>query len=308
MADRYSFQSPFSRGAGANPWFMVGSVAVTTSVFVTGLAFLGLMLLVIEGGIGPVGGAMRLNENALLQGQVWRFATYIVPAAAGPFFALIGMAFFYFIGSAFEGQIGRRAYTALLVTLTIVPAVIGVLLRIITGETTGVLESSSLGSMFFGMACGYAAANMQAKSFFGIPFWGLLAFFFVVQVLGLLISRSLVGLVMLFVTVGIALIVVRSLGFSNVEQIPTVPLPGFFSDSPTGTSVAAPSRPRAKKKKTKKSSSSHLRSVPDVPTASEAEIDALLDQVSDLGFDSLTKQQKQTLERHSKEMRKRRDS
>ncbi len=43
------------------------------------------------------------------------------------------------------------------------------------------------------------------------------------------------------------------------------------------------------------------------PPASEAEIDALLDQVNELGLDSLTRQQKATLERHAREMRRRRD-
>ena len=52
-----------------------------------------------------------------------------------------------------------------------------------------------------------------------------------------------------------------------------------------------------------------LRSVPTGPaaSASDAEIDALLEQVSEEGVGSLTKQQKQILERHSKELRKRRD-
>lgn len=300
MADRYSFQSPFSRGASSNPWFMAGPVAVTTTAFVVGLSLLGLFLFVAEGGIGTLGGALLLDERALNRGQLWRLATHIIPLP-GIFGGVLSMIFFYMIGSQFEGQLGRRAYTSLIVVLTIVPALFGAITALATNQ---VVIAAGLGMMFFGMAAAFAAANVQAKSFFGIPFWGLIAFFFVLQVLSMLSQRDVVGLVMLFTTCAIGLIVTRSLGFSNVEWIPSVRLPSFFTEGPQPR-PASTGRTKTKSKK-KRKSAGHLQAVP-TATASEAEIDALLDQVSDLGIDSLTKQQKQTLERHSKEMRKRRD-
>jgi len=45
-----------------------------------------------------------------------------------------------------------------------------------------------------------------------------------------------------------------------------------------------------------------------MPVASDAEIDALLDQVNEQGMNSLTKEQKATLKRHSEEMRRRREN
>ncbi len=278
---------------------MAGPIAVTTTTFVVGMSVLGLLLYVAEGGIGTLGGWLLLDERAVTRGQIWRFVTHLIPIP-GVFGALISMIFFYLIGTQFESQIGRRAYTSLIVALTIIPAVLGALVAAGTGE--GVLEIG-LGIMFFGLAAGFAAANVQARSFFGIPFWALIAFFFFVQFLTLLSDRSLVGLVMLFSTTGIGLIMTRSLGFTGVDWIPTVPLPSVVTG--TGTTTTATPK-RAKKSRKSKRSSSHLQAVP-TATASEAEIDSLLDQVSERGIDSLTKQQKQTLERHSKEMRKRRD-
>ena len=281
---------------------MAGPIAVTTTTFVVGLSVLGLLLYVAEGGIGTVGSLLLLDESAITRGQIWRFVTHLIPIPS-VFGALITMIFFYLIGTQFESQIGRRAYTSMIVALTIIPAILGAIVAAATSE--GVLEIG-LGIMFFGLAAGFAAANVQARSFFGIPFWALIAFFFFVQFLTLLAARSLVGLVMLFATTGIGLIMTRSLGFSGVEWIPTVPLPSVATGSHS-TPTAAPKRAKKKSRRSKTSSSSHLRSVP-TATASEAEIDSLLDQVSEQGIDSLTKQQKQTLERHSKEMRKRRDS
>lgn len=301
MPDRYSFQSPFSRGSSSNPWFMVGSVAVTTTVFVTGLAALGILLSVVEGGTsGTIGSLLNLNTSAITGGQVWRFVTHIIPRDADFFWALLGLLFFFMIGSQFESLLGRRAFTALLGTLVVVPAVLGTLVAVATG---GGVPQFGLSLMFLGIAAGFTAAMPQARSFFNIPFWVVIAFFFFIQLLGLLTSRSAGGVVMLVSTAAIGLIGTRSLGFSNVEWIPSIPLPASVTGEGVSPQGAAP---RRKKKKAKKSSSSHLQAVPNA-AASEAEIDALLDQVSEHGFDSLTKQQRQTLEKHSKDLRKRRD-
>ena len=277
---------------------MAGPVAVTTTTFVVGLSALGLFLFVAEGGIGTLGRLLLLEERAVTRGQLWRFVTYLIPVS-GVFGALISMIFFYLIGTQFESQLGRRAFTSLVVALTIIPAVLGALVAAATSE--GVV-GIGIEIMFFGLAAGFAAANVQARSFFGIPFWALIAFFFVVQLLGFLAERSLVSIVMLFATTGIGLVMTRSLGFSNIEWIPTVPLPA----AATGQGVTTTTKPKRARTKKSKRGGANLRAVP--TQASEAEIDSLLDQVSEHGIDSLTKQQKQALERHSKEMRKRRDS
>lgn len=305
MADRYSFQSPFSRGSGGDPWFTLGSIAINTTTFITGLGLIGIILSVIEQSSGGITSWLALTESALTRGQLWRFATYPIPPDSDYFWALLGLLFFYMIGNQFEALLGRRAFTSLMVMIIVVPAVLGVTVGILTGSS---IISLGLSLPFLGIAAGFAAANPQARSFFNIPFWALVAFIFVVQLLTFLSRGSLPALVMLLTTGAIGLIMTRSLGFSNVEWIPSVALP----PSMTGQGAPAPSRPSKPKKSSRRSKRSkgttHLQSVP-APTsrASEAEIDALLDQVNEQGLNSLTKQQKQTLERHAKEMRKRRD-
>lgn len=297
MADRYAFQSPFSRGSGSDPWFTVGSLAVTTTVAVSALGLFGVLLVVIEGGYGVISEALLLDNSAITGGQVWRFITWPIPPASDFFWALLGLIFFFLIGSQFEGLLGRRAFTSLIVAIVVIPAVIATVVGVLFDDD---VPTFGLGMIFLGVAAGFAASMPQARSFFGIPFWVVVAFFFFIQFLQLLTLRSLPGLVMLTSTAFIGLVMTRSLGFSNVQWIPSVALPSIV----TGTATSAPKKSRPAKRRSK--GKADLRAVPTAST-SEAEIDALLDQVNEQGLDSLTKKQKQTLERHAKEMRKRRD-
>lgn len=304
MADRYSFQSPFSRGPGGNPWFTVGSVGVNTTTFVTGLGVLGIFLTVIERGGGAITGWLTLSTRAISGGQLWRFLTHIIPTGSNFFFALLGLLFFYMIGNQFEAMLGRRAYTGLVASLVIIPAFLGVLVAFILG---GGVASSGLSLPFLGLAAGFSAAMPQARSFFNIPFWAVVAFIFVVQFLGLLTIASISGLVMLLTTGAIGLIMTRSLGFSNVEWIPTVALPSAMTGEPVQAAPKkARSAGRSKKRGKKSKRSGHLQSVPTGPV-SEAEIDDLLDQVNAFGIDSLSKEQRKKLEAHAEQMRRRRE-
>lgn len=307
MADRYSFQSPFSRGHGSDPWMTVGNVAVTTTIAVTAFGVLGILLFVVEGGFGPLSESLILSEETITRGQVWRLLTYIIPLSGGFFFGLLNLIFFYLIGSQFENLLGKRAFTGLFMLLLLLPAVLGVLAAVAVGQG---IPHFGLSMVFLGIAAGFSAAVPQARSFFNIPFWVLVAFIFVVQLLQVLASRSLAGLLMVVASGLIGIVITRSLGFSTVEWIPAIKLPGIVSGEATPQARPTKQKKRGKRfGRKQKAGGAPLRSIPTGPTAaSEAEIDALLDQVSEQGMGSLTKQQKQTLERHAKEMRKRRDS
>ncbi|MGI9605220.1 MAG: DUF6576 domain-containing protein [Acidimicrobiales bacterium] len=298
MADRYAFQSPFSRGAGDDPWFTVGNVAVTTTVAVTALGLFGLFLVVFEGGFGTISSALLLDQKAITGGQIWRFVTWPIPPNSSAFWALLGLIFFFLIGTQFESMLGRRAFTAMLGAVIVIPSVLGVLTAVVLDQG---IPPFGLSMVFLGLAAGFSAALPQARSFFGIPFWVLVAFFFVVQFLDILRFRLVSGLVILIATAAVGLIGTRSLGFAgSVEWIPSVPLPRSISGEGAPRS-ATPKRSRRSKNK------AGLRAVPP-PTASDAEIDAVLDQVNEQGLDSLTKQQKSMLEKHAREMKRRRDA
>lgn len=55
----------------------------------------------------PVIQYLVLSRGALLQGQIWRIITFIfVPPASSPFWLLISLYFYYYIGSSLEHQWG----------------------------------------------------------------------------------------------------------------------------------------------------------------------------------------------------------
>jgi len=298
MADRYAFQSPFSRGSGSDPWFTVGSLAVTTTVAVTALGLFGVLLVVAEAGYGPISRGLQLDQSAISSGQIWRFFTWPIPPVSDFFWALLGLVFFFLIGTQFETTLGRRPFASLLGAIIVIPSVLGTIVAVLLDEG---VPAFGLSMVFLGIAAGFAASMPHARSFFGMPFWVIVAFFFFIRLLPLLQDRSLSGIIILVSTALIGLVMTQSLGFSNIEWVPTIALPSFV----TGTSTSVPKVRRKKSRRSK--SKANLSSVP-MAAASEAEIDALLDQVNDQGLDSLTKKQKQTLERHAKEMRKRRDN
>lgn len=294
MADRYAFQSPFARDDG-NAWFTLGTLPVTTTVAITGLGVLGLFLVVLEGGYGTLSSALLLDTKAITGGQLWRILTWPIPPNSTAFWALLGLIFFFMIGSQFERMLGRTAFTVLMGALIVIPGLLGSLVAVLVDES---VPSFGLSMAFLGIAAGFSAAVPQARSFFGIPFWVLVAFFFVVQFLDILTARSLSGLVILIATGAIGLVLTRSFGFADsVPWIPSISLPA----TATGSGPR-----RAPKRKKRPKNKAGLRSVP-TAASSDAEIDALLDQVNERGIDSLSKQQKATLERHAKEMRRKRD-
>ena len=303
MADRYAFQSPFSRDSGSTPWFTIGSVGVTTTAAISGLAFAGLLLLAIERNFGPVGSALILNDSALFGGQIWRLFTWPVAVVDSQqiFGQFLSAVFFFSIGSQMESRLGRRSFTSLIAISTVIPAVLG---AVVAPVSTAGVYASGLSVLFLGVAVGFAASAPHAKSFFGIPFWVLVAGILGISILQDLANGNMPMLVMHISASALGLTYMRSIGYApDVAWAPSVPLPTAL----TGQSTTQTTRPSKRSRKKSAASSSHLRSVPTY-AASEAEIDSLLDQVSEHGIDSLTKQQKQTLERHSQEMRKRRES
>lgn len=295
MADRYEFQSPFARGADADPWFRVGDFPVNTTAAVTGAGIFGLLLWAVEGGGGSLTDSLSLSQATIESGQIWRIATWIIPPASSPFWALLGLVFFFMIGSQFEAMLGRRNFTMLVGALVLIPGALGALTATVLSEP---ILNEGLGLVFLGIAAGLAASMPGARSFFGLPFWGVVAFIFAVRYLGALADGNTTAFVMTTATGAIGLILTKSFGFaSELEWIPSLDLSG------SGSSAARPSAPPKKRRRKNKAG---LRSVPSA-SASEAEIDALLEQVNEQGFESLTKKQKQTLEQHAKEMRRRRD-
>ena len=182
--------------------------------------------------------------------------------------------------------------------LGLIPAIALLLLDIVGYDLATFFGVSIIGS---GLFYAFIAFMPGAQSFFGIPLWWLGAAFFGINVLASIANRDLVSFVLEIVVVGGALILARSFGLApSLDWIPDARSLGGSSSAPRPT-VTKPSRARRK---------SNLRPVPPTAgntsdTTSDAEMDALLDQVATLGLDSLSKAQRKKLEAYSKRLRDR---
>jgi len=309
MAGRYDFQSRF--GGGEEPWFRVGSVDVTTTTAIVGIGLMQIVLHVIEGTQSAISKWFVLVPSLVTQGQIWRIVTW-------PFFnyiagdaliwVLLLMAVFWMFGSQLEGVMGRERFLRYFALLVLVPTVLLIVLSLaLPGQTEQIIAGLRYPEL--GLLAAFAAQFRTARFFFGIPAPVLAGFFIALQILEALVSRNLAALIMVTASVAVGLIGLRSMGHAaDVEWIPVVRIPGLSDAEASTGGSRSPSRRRASRP-----NRAGLRAVPSPPPTaaptpeSSAEIDALLDKIAASGYDSLTKPEKQRLQAHPKQMRRRND-
>ena len=304
-------------GNSDDPWFRVGTVDINTTLFIVGLGVLSMFVWAIEGPPWSISRLLVLGSRApdemifdvvlqaggVLDGQVWRLITWPFPNQPD-FWTVILFAIFFMLGSQLEAQMGRRLFTAYILAMVILPALIVTLYELLTGRGGGV---AGLRFLEVGVLIGFALRNPKAMFWPGIPAWVIAGGVVLLDFLQLLGYRQSHTIVMLFATVGVSMLAIRALGFAEeAEWIPKIPVPASFGGAPKQRTARSTS-------KRKRRGGAKL-SVAPAPTAAprrelsrleEAEIDAILDQVSERGMDSLSSQQRKSLEDHSKRLRKR---
>ena len=110
-----------------------------------------------------------LDAGQVLRGELWRVITFVfVPTSSNPFFLLISLYFYYFIGSTLEQNWGTGRFTIYYfsgVALTVLAALAG---QILLGGGTVFGGTSYINmSMFFAFAMLYP--EMQVLLFYIIP-------------------------------------------------------------------------------------------------------------------------------------------
>lgn len=306
MAGRYDFQSRF--GGGEEPWFRLGSLDVNTVTAIVGMAVMQIMLRVFEGPSTPISKWFVMIPSSVTEGQIWRIVTWPIVNyldGRGLIWTLLLIAVFWMLGSRLEGVIGRDRFVRYFALLILVPSVLLVVLSLALP-----LESIVMGLRYpeLGILAAFAAQFRTARFWFGIPAPVIAGVFIGLQVIEDLADRHWAGLIMIISSVAVGLIGLRSMGHaSDVEWIPQVRIPGLSDASASSSS----SRTSTRRRQSRSSNRAGLRAVPTPTTApaptpeSSAEIDALLDKIAATGYDSLSKPEKQRLEAHSKQMRRR---
>lgn len=278
------------------PWFRVGTVDVTTTVIICALSTLSLFVWAIDSSLINY---LDLIAPFVRGGELWRIVTW--PIANEPSLsAVLGIVMMFFFGREVERALGRGRFLWFTAALTVIPAVVGI-----------ALDVSLFGGLFLlemGMFLTFVAAYPTAMGFFGIPLWVFGAVFVGLQVLQLAGGRAWEWLTVLLVEVALSLLGSRAFGLSPLEWIPRVPLPASLS----GQRRRTPKPRRRGRRGSPPASVTPIRpsGTASTPTAADllrqAEIDVLLDKISEHGIASLTPDERRRLDEHSRRLREER--
>ncbi|MCQ3809217.1 MAG: hypothetical protein KTV68_01535 [Acidimicrobiia bacterium] len=287
-------------GHSDDPWFRIGGFAVSTTAFVVGLGVISMIIWGIEGRFGPIFRELVLISEdyqlgSVVEGDIWRLVTWPIPNEPH-FWTIILFAIFYMLGSQIESLLGRWRFAFFLVALTLVPAVIVTAVEAVAGVNGYV---AGLRMVEVGVLVAFAAQYAQARFWPGIPGWVIAVVIVGLDAIQALGNRNWFALIVLACTVAVALLGIRAFGYAtNLTWIPKLSMASGSSQSSTRTH-STKSRGRSRGR-------DHLQSVTSAGEPVSPEIDALLDQVSSKGLDSLTRKQRKQLEAHARRMRRRR--
>ena len=272
-----------------DPWFRAGTVDVTTTVLVAALTTASMFVWAVNGALLD---PLKLWSDEVRHGQVWRLLTW--PLANGPsIYTVLSIAMFYLFGREIERLLGRARYLWFLGILTVVPGLVA---------TAVGIDVAGLFALEFAVFLAFIAVYPTAMGFFRIPLWVFGVVFLAIEVLQLVGARQWDYLLVVLVSAGLALLVARSYGISELEWIPRIPLPG----------TAAPTRPRSRAARSPRRERGRREAevvtlYPQQPTVRDlvhqADIDNLLDKIPAQGIDSLTPDERRRLDEHSRRLR-----
>lgn len=302
MAGRFSYSRPERRGMN-DPWFRIGEVDIGSAAF---LAILAAISVVVYG-LGDAGQRFLLRlaliPDDVWSGQVWRLFTW--PLANGfnqrLLWTAVAIALLWYFGGRLEEQIGRVRMTVLLASLIVFPGIIGAVLD---------LPQAGIRSIEIAVLLIFIAEYPNIRFFFGIPAWALGAVYVVTDLLQISAEGSGDQLLFYLASLVIAALAARAVGMLTAYPwIPRVPLP----DALTGTTSSGPrrsSRGKVRGKAPRKQVVEGPWSAPTPPArppadtaAAQAELDALLDKISEHGLESLSADEKRRLNELSKKLR-----
>ena len=123
----------------------------------------GMLIVLVGSFINPgISSYLTLNRSAILSGQVWRLVTFIFvpPISSNIFFTLLGIYFYYFVGSTLESTWGSMKFN--------IYYLCGIIGLIVSTMVTGYADTFYLNmSLFFAFSVLYP--ENQVLLFFVIP-------------------------------------------------------------------------------------------------------------------------------------------
>ncbi|GAA1395710.1 rhomboid family intramembrane serine protease [Luteococcus peritonei] len=266
--------SYFSPGALRDHWFRIGRLEVGSTMLVVLAVAASWVAWVVAGG-GAWIQLTALWPQAVLDGQVWRLVTWPLANALG-LWPLLGLFFFWYFGTDLEQQVGKDRMLRLLMgiwfSLTALTMLLGVLLPFGSQALAGISQVQ------FVLLLLWIAEYPNRPFFFNIPAWVVGAVLVGLNVLQMLAYRDVVGLLALLGSFVLVAFVARRVGLlSSYDWIPG------RANRPQKRRQDRVAKEQAKRAQQR--------------AADDAKLDALLDQISAKGMDSLSASQRRELMR-----------
>ncbi len=268
-------------------WFRIGTFEVTTTTLITALA---VIALIVDAVSASLLAPLNLETQRVAAGQVWRLVTWpLVNSLASPtggILLVLALAVFWWLGEQLERSLGSRRYLRFILVLIIVPALAMTAFSLIPGQAFA-QPDAGIYDLETAVLVAFAAAYPMARFFFGIPFWVVTVALVGIDLLELAAVRDGGYLVFVALTIVVALLATRSFGLCRHAWIPEIPLPHLITGDPARQRERAAARETRKRRR-----AAQLRVVHD------ADIDALLDKISEHGIHSLSPDERRRLDEH----------
>jgi hypothetical protein len=280
------------------PWFRIGTLDVGTSGIAAAVIAFSMFMRAAEGPTIPISKWLLFRSDLVLNGEIWRLLTWWVPNAPS-IWRVLTVVYIYFIGSQIEGALGRVRMLWYFGFLTVVPGLIATLLTAIGLDAGFYLGATEAGWLSLSLLFTFVAYLPNVRFFFGIPGWVLAVVIAVIDLLQFTSSRLVGDLVWYLLAASSVLLTAKAFGLAeSIAWIPKIPLPAFAG----GHTSARPARSGRSAKTGPGARRSAPRTLDD--PLEEMEINAILDQVSEKGLQSLTRAQKRKLKAHGNKRRR----
>ena len=113
---------------------------------------------------------LTFSLAGLLRGEIWRIITFIfVPQSRQPFFLLISLYFYYWIGSTLEREWGTARFTLYYLSGTLLTVLGAILASLLTGQYWLMVAGTTYVNLSMFLAFAFLFPDMQVLLFFIIP-------------------------------------------------------------------------------------------------------------------------------------------
>jgi membrane associated rhomboid family serine protease len=309
VAGRLQFDKPKRRGPG-DPWFRVNGIDINTSLLIPIITVAVWIIYAIYRQF-PL--YLALTRDVYERAMVWRIFTW--PFASLPDFrAAIGLFFFWSFGRMVEEQLGRLRFLRYLAIITVGVGIVALLVDQLRG---GGLPLFGPSLVALGTAVLVAVEFPSIQGFFGIPIRWMVAAFVGIEVLQIVADRIWEQLILLAVAILLSLMTAKAFGLGSElpKGFPALPLPA----SVTGYRAVGKAKLSGKPKRSKSGSGSVVNGPwgergtgtatppvapgPTMARPDREEVDRLLDKIASSGMESLTNEERASLDAASRRLR-----